>query len=545
MSYDSAISPLPDVARDGGTPGKSGQTATGAALPVSAGQKNKSDVDKKAPVAPVSRNRRVLRTLLPAVLLIGAAFGGHRAWAWHAERKLERFVDALRHSGEPVAPADFAVPPVPDADNAALELREAGEAVVFDGEAWQAFFSAAPITLPLSAAQIDFVREAVSSNRKALAHVSAASRMSAADCSVVLPPSSQPLRAFSFGQRWGGMYRMRSVSLSVLLYGSALASLQSHDQQAAVARVNELLCVARTYGRRSTLGAQSASVAVHDAAFSVVNEIVPQLSVGDGPGQLAAQQAHALLACLLDERETHEMMLLCLRAERARHIAFLRDGEEEREQSRAGIGLNAWNERLAAPWPGSMIERFVSRPVYLGHALNALERFNMAIESFGASSLREFRASIPELPAPRVDANGEQLAEGDSSYVRNIDFSVRKAAEMYYGSLARRRVTALALAVSLYRVEHGRWPEGNLASLVPQYLPSVSEDPFSALADPLVYIPDAARPRVYTIGADGIDDGGGSPADPFAFRLDERRPADWVVDLVRQPRSDDQTRRRG
>src|SRR5215207_5209103 len=81
------------------------------------------------PAAPPSRRRRIAAALITPAILLVATFGGHAAWSWHAERRLARYVDSLRGKGEPVTLAEVLGPAVPDADNGAVNLRNAGEMI--------------------------------------------------------------------------------------------------------------------------------------------------------------------------------------------------------------------------------------------------------------------------------------------------------------------------------------------------------------------------------------------------------------------------------
>ena len=94
------------------------------------------------------------------------------------------------------------------------------------------------------------------------------------------------------------------------------------------------------------------------------------------------------------------------------------------------------------------------------------------------------------------------------------------------------RCTAAALAAERYRRVHGGWPE-SLDQLMPDFLAAVPIDPFTD--DPLLYhkLPDGVV--IYSVGQDGVDNGGvvdaKNPALPGAdvgFRL-------WDVAKRRQP----------
>jgi hypothetical protein len=74
------------------------------------------------------------------------------------------------------------------------------------------------------------------------------------------------------------------------------------------------------------------------------------------------------------------------------------------------------------------------------------------------------------------------------------------------------REANIALAIERFRLAHGRLPE-NLNELIPQFLPTVPSDPFNGA--PLRYHRLAKGYVIYSIGADGHDDGG------------REKPADW------------------
>ena len=78
----------------------------------------------------------------------------------------------------------------------------------------------------------------------------------------------------------------------------------------------------------------------------------------------------------------------------------------------------------------------------------------------------------------------------------------------FYGAraLARDRVLLLQLALRAHQLERGA-PPPNLQALVPAYLKAVPADPFGA-GEPLRYRTDGASYTLWSIGSDGVDDGG-------------------------------------
>ncbi|MEZ0264805.1 MAG: hypothetical protein ACAI43_08765, partial [Phycisphaerae bacterium] len=90
--------------------------------------------------------------------------------------------------------------------------------------------------------------------------------------------------------------------------------------------------------------------------------------------------------------------------------------------------------------------------------------------------------------------------------------------EKGFRTIAERRVTAVLLAMQLFRADRDRWP-ARLDELVPAYLKGVPGDPFRAGAPPVGYVvlPKALRdggdrPLVY------FDHGSADPVDPRAWR---------------------------
>ena len=76
-----------------------------------------------------------------------------------------------------------------------------------------------------------------------------------------------------------------------------------------------------------------------------------------------------------------------------------------------------------------------------------------------------------------------------------------------FADIATRRMTAVALAIRLYELDHGAWP-GALDELVPDYLPAIPIDLFADDGRSIAYRPDAEPPVLYCVGLDGVDGGG-------------------------------------
>jgi hypothetical protein len=88
------------------------------------------------------------------------------------------------------------------------------------------------------------------------------------------------------------------------------------------------------------------------------------------------------------------------------------------------------------------------------------------------------------------------------AYTSGINAFARNAAE--------RDSADAAIAAELYRRKNGKWP-AKLDDLVPEFLPAVPTDPFTNL--PLVLKTNAQACKIYSVGADGVDNSGNLKSD--------------------------------
>jgi hypothetical protein len=528
----------------------------------SADDTSHGSIDSPANGTGWSRKRRWLTTLITPIAVLVMAIGGHRAWTWQAERKLGALVDELRRKGEPVSLAEVN-PAIAKQDNAAFDIREASEGLPIDSELWSQFFGLGPLSLPLTRDEVAVLRPIIAQNQDAITLIRTAMTKPGIDWAAAMDlPSTRPASAPTpwggggGGGRQGGFVRTRG--LVHLLYGAALLAEQDGDQTAALAHVEEMLFLARAMASRPMIRSQMRGLGYYDLALLALGEMLPDIARGpqDGPNssdrragvdrrpiKLAPPaRVSAIVAALLDERDAHDAVLRCLRTERARCIEALMSPSSSAANSTpsafAGAGENTpWSEPLPLPWPSGTWERMLSRPVYLNRAQQGIERLNSAIAAFDAADLNEFLQAFPENPPPRVDSRGESIDDdGDNGYTRSLTTAVQGAARLYYNGIAHRRTTALALAIAQYHAENGKWPPADMAPMFPKFLAKAPTDPLSSAGERIIYLPDGGdRPRVYSVGEDGIDDGG-QPAPTAIARPEDFRSPDWVIDLTRQPR---------
>jgi len=82
--------------------------------------------------------------------------------------------------------------------------------------------------------------------------------------------------------------------------------------------------------------------------------------------------------------------------------------------------------------------------------------------------------------------------------------SFEKAVKVDFRARTQRRLALVALAARLYAADHNDQLPASLDDLVPNYLPAIPMDGMSG--KPLLFKTDP--PRVYSVGDDGVDDGG-------------------------------------
>ena len=112
--------------------------------------------------------------------LIVFVIAGHAIWGGWQEKKLGEEIAALRAKGEPLLMQEMANRAVPENENATILLRQAGEAIDVNTEAWRQL-DELELGLPLSENEVAIVRRAVEENRNALAKLRQARPRSGVD----------------------------------------------------------------------------------------------------------------------------------------------------------------------------------------------------------------------------------------------------------------------------------------------------------------------------------------------------------------------------
>lgn len=92
-----------------------------------------------------------------------------------------------------------------------------------------------------------------------------------------------------------------------------------------------------------------------------------------------------------------------------------------------------------------------------------------------------------------------------SNYSKILVPSLARTSSQIARDTVNRDAFSTAIAVERYRLAHNIYPDG-LQTLVPAYLDEIPKDPFDL--HPLRYFPDSEGYRIYSVGPNGVDNGG-------------------------------------
>jgi hypothetical protein len=298
-----------------------------------------------------------------------------------------------------------------------------------------------------------------------------------------------------------------------LLKAAAVVAHHRGDDAEALKRIEQMLFVGNALDHQPGLVQHLLATAISMQATRTTVDIAPEMRI-DGAGGAARERVESLVRHLLDERRLAEGQRRAWVGERVMQLDL---PNTLFAPARAAGTFGGLNLRI----PGV---RFAIRPLILDNT-RAMARCT--------TTLMHAMAQSPDLPTFRAKT-ADPMPEATRSPRRYAMASVLipavagKLPETHFRALADRRLAATCVAVRLYALDHsGNLPE-KLDDLVPAYLPSVPLDPLAAGGKALRYVngsTDPRRPRVYSVGVDGVDDGGkeGNPLDLRAKQPDEVR----------------------
>ena len=436
------------------------------------------------------------------VLLLLALLGLRWWWGWEAQRRLDALIAEYRPAGQPVDVEDFIQDSIPDEENAVVALEAATKRITSTSSSGfsigDVFVTGDPAVTILAA--WDDMRELVEANAESLERLREARLRRQVDWRFDLAGAAPDLSAH---------LPQYSVHRSLSKFTWCVGLYQHHagNDAAAIETIRDGIFHGEAVSAQPRLLGPLVGMALANLQYSLLEEIGSTLQVappGKELGDLrpaSRTQVEALIADFLDERPWIELVRQSCYGERGHLVEEARLAREH-WWSRA---VFRQPQRSIGFWK---IVGFLDNPCVVLEYARMVRRATCCVQAMLESNLPEAKLVLQhaEIPTSRTLLH---------DWTRNFGWmsSEERYLELHFRALARRRMAATALAIRLYELDHGTRPE-ELEQLVPVYLPAVPFDPFSADERPLVYLPEAEHPRLYTVGPDEEDDGGFYFTDP-------------------------------
>ncbi len=311
-------------------------------------------------------------------------------------------------------------------------------------------------------------------------------------------------------------------SLSPLLGAAQFLAQQSllqiHDGKigAAIENVGTIFRLAGMVARQHSMSSQAVNLSMIRMAGNVTWEILQAKEVT--PANLS------LLQGTWEKTEPTAFLKPALRMERAAARPLFDEGEEAIKAA-SGSGSSSGSpsfdpgdlEGLATTSAWSLFYRYDDEREYLEDYQAILDQVPEAGENW-----RPFLVTTREISNRLSHAGLSRMLSGTMAYVALTNM------ERFPLTMTVRKLCITAIAIRRYQLDHANAAPSSLADLVPAYLSAVPLDPMDG--KPLRYTTTGPGDYVlYSVGKDGVDDGGnaasppspsGKPTADFADRID-------------------------
>ena len=418
------------------------------------------------------------RGSLAVIAAVMALLAVRLAWGHSARGRLAAEVAAARACGEPVTVDDFTDPtPTPGDDGNAADLIGRATAQLTSTQSEQQWDGGWFPDAPLTTVDRAMLRAIVAENAGPLALARRAADRPAANWGVRI---GHPISAAAFSPN----LNVRRELANVLLKSFTLSHDGGDDATAladvrAIVRESDAMATDRPF-----VITHLVAIGIEAIGTDAVERTAGTLRVDGG----ARPAAEALLRQLCDES-----------ADRA--------GGRRQWFGERLFQVEAANDPAAAIGVGSPWTSALTWPVRPMLVMDAAEGFRQKTRWADAMDLQTWpaaRARLAATPVGRLSG----LASLASAWSQFISPAFFRPVEIHFRALADRRLAAVLLAVRLYEADHGGHLPADLPALVPAYLPAVPVDPMSPEGHALRYVAAPGREAVYSVGTNGVDDGG-------------------------------------
>lgn len=450
-----------------------------------------------------------------------------RLWWGHvAHSRLQAEIDRIRAAGEPIFPEDFDPPPLPKEQNGVPLLIEAMESLSPNLTTEQTkLLEGTPPCEEWKPEHLEMAAQIVEANAQTLSLVRQARSRAGVD--------------------WG--LRIRSPAINLLLPLAAdrqlarllkLTALHHHhagrDDETAETLL-DALDQAQKVGMKPLLIGYLVATAIDGLTCSTIERVAPDLAVCerlipyvDRDGCSHRSQVEEVITVLLDESAIRKALVRAMQCERMFQLDVIRGCCE-------GFASLISISRFGGATGPSTAERvsiFPFAPLFELDGVQMVNHMSRVAEAIEKPTWPEANVIMAplELEAESVRVDFNRLRRPVSAVMLP---SLSRAVLVHYRGIAHRRMAAIALAIRLYEVDHGRRPR-ELSELVPQYLAAVPIDPIANDGRPITYAQLADGAILYSLGDNGLDDGGLERVGPnrkpredwdLVFHLDPKPPS--------------------
>jgi hypothetical protein len=476
--------------------------------------------DDVSSAQPGARKRWGRRFAWGFLILVVAALLGHGIWSLVESAKLSAQIAAIRSGGQPLLPEDFGSANVDSPDNAVIDLTAAGAMLQRQDQTWKDFENL-ELGLPLRPEEMKLIEAIAIRSKPALDRLAQAENKSIRKWPIDVSDPSNIIQTL--------LPDLSAIrGLANVLADSALLEHQRGDDQAALQNLQRIFLISRILERNPTLVGHLVCIGCQALAAQRLADISSDLRVGPGAKDASPEQVQQMITTLLEEKSLRDGYVWSMQGERMLELTMV-------QNILAGAPMtNASTPSGEKPTGWSPITRYAARPLIYHNARIILDQMGKIIALSDA----------PDWPA--ADRRVPPAVSGPlplTFLAQILTPGLGRAVETQFRLITEQHLAATLLALRLYAIDHDGQLPAKLDELVPRYLPAVPTDVLAANSPPVKFLPRANDPIVYSVGQDGVDDGGSEACNRpgRSVAINEWDMKDRVTHVKRQPRPAPQT----
>lgn len=363
-----------------------------------------------------------------------------------------------RARGEKLLPADFNQPPIPDSQNAAVDLKRAMELLSPSGDEWS-LEGKMGSAFPMSAADQKFMAKFMEAHREGYESVRRARGKSGVDWKI------------QFASPMIGVVDLRlsngQKNIAEWLYLAMAASHSAGNDAAAIEYARDLLMLARACEQPPSMVSHLSVAGMIKELTDAIHRMAPSLGIIRGQpapnliGPAGSDQVKALIQDLLDEKAFRNGFVDACAMERAELVdtAICAESSGEFENIEGAVGD-----------PGTALAVFAMPSLLYHEAREIVDDSEQWLFLAQQADLSTVKNQFGSLTPP---------SRQHSPYANRLFPALITEASVHFRVLRDRRSAAILLAERLYAFEKGHRPS-RIEDLVPRYLPRILDDPLSS-----------------------------------------------------------------